>query len=119
MRFVEKATIRPQHCAVFPSLGASHRRGYFDTGVDLPGFDNRVYVSVEAVEQMAQKLGWYPPGQQRAYDEKLAEAEREIAELREELSKADEKLNAVHVLKQAGFVSERKRGPKQAQKVSA
>ena len=109
MKFVQRAEIRPNHCVIYPSLGASHPKGYFQ-GVDLPGFDNKGYVSVHAVEEMALALGWERPGQQEAYDAVLAEKDAEIAALRDELGRAQAKLEAVYVLKQAGFQAQRKPG---------
>lgn len=87
---VERAISRPNHCAVLPSLGAAHARGYFDTGVDLQGFDNRVYVSVEAVEVMARKLGWVGPETIADHDTQVADLEREVSLLRDQLRDADQ-----------------------------
>lgn len=118
MKFVQRAEVRPNHCVIYPSLGASHPKGYF-MGQDLPGFDNKGYVSVHAVEEMALQLGWERPGQKDAYDSVLAEKDNEIAALQAEVGRLRANLNAVHVLKSSGYVAERKRGPKPKEKVNS
>lgn len=111
MRFVEHATIRPQHCAVFPSLGARHSKGYIDTHVDLDR--ERVYISVEAVEQLATLQGWHPPERQAAYDDMLAAKDAEIADLRERLVEADRFAEAAkYTLGKFGQTVQRKPGPR-------
>lgn len=102
MRWVPHAAIRPHRCAAIPFIGNSNTRGGFiDTGQDLPGWDPHVYVSVEAVKEMARMIGWAPAdtGQRQRLENlrgQLAEAEAETALLREQLA-------AVRVLKNSGF----------------
>lgn len=89
MRFVEQAVTRPGRCAVFPQIGGNHPRGFFDTGSEMPGFDNHVYVSVVAAESMAQRLGWSSPEDMAEMREQYETLERECARLREEIEDAD------------------------------
>lgn len=116
---VQRAISRPNHCAVLPSLGQSHARGYFDTGVDLQGFDNRVYVSVEAVEVMARTLGWVGPEDLADRDREVAALERELMDLREQLAEADKELGAVYSLKSKGWTPAAKPGRKPVQREAA
>jgi ABC-type Zn uptake system ZnuABC Zn-binding protein ZnuA len=107
--------VRPHHCAVFPQLGANHKEGYFDTGNDLNAIDPHVYVSVVAVKEMAKQLGYVPPE-----DHSVALAQRDAAlsrieTLEQELQEKQQVIAAVHVIKSAGFVAEKKRGPKPKQ----
>lgn len=90
MRWVQQATLRPHHCAAIPFVGNSNaKKGFFDTGQDLPGWDPHVYVSVEAVEEMARLIGWQPAHVGQQNTAVLEEKDREIALLREQLEEAD------------------------------
>jgi hypothetical protein len=120
VRWVESAAVRPGRCAVLPYIGSTNSQyGFIDTGAEMPGFDNHVYVSVLAVEQMAQMIGWQPPHAIQEVQAQLdlertarAEAEAKAADL-------ERKLAAVQVLKQAGYTASRKPGrPPNRQKVS-
>lgn len=115
MRFVERAEIRPMHCAVHPTLGARHRGGYIDTGTDLPGFDNRVYVSVEAVENLAKFVGHPSKVEHAEALARVEELERRCADLEQQLAEADKELGAVYTLRQKGWAPSKKPGrpPKQ------
>lgn len=111
MRLVPHAALRPHRCAAIPFVGnASSRKGFFDTGHDLPGWDPHVYISVEAVEQMAHRIGWVPAHVNQEDRRKLAARDSEIEALRNELADARHKLGAVEVLKQAGFQQQKKPG---------
>lgn len=111
MRWVEHAPIRPQRCAVLPYIGSSNsQKGFIDTGAELPGFDNHVYISVIAVEQMAAMVGWHPASTLHAVQadrDKLAE---KVAGLEADLAAASERLRAVQVLKQAGYQQAKRPG---------
>lgn len=108
MRWVESAPVRPQRCAALPYIGNSNSQyGFIDTGAELPGFDNHVYVSVVAVREMAKLIGWddpslWKPGLERS-QARVAELEQQVAELQEQLA-------AVQVLKSAGYTAARKPG---------
>lgn len=116
MRWVQQATMSPHRCAAIPFKGnSSTARGFIDTGMDLPGWDPHVYISVDAVEQMARMIGWEPRivAQQQAV--KVETLKERIAELEAELAESERKLEAVQVLKAAGYSAQRKPGrPKKA-----
>lgn len=88
MRFVQRAEIRPGRCAVLPQIGGDHPLGFFDCG-EMPGFDNRVFVSVVAAEEMARKLGWTPPVERQELEARVAALEGEVDRLGEEVREAD------------------------------
>lgn len=112
MRWVESAPTRPQHCAVLPYIGSfNSQRGFIDTGAELPGFDNHVYVSVLAVEQMASMIGWAPAVE----DPRLEQAQARVAELEAERDELKGQLAAIGTLKLAGATTARPVGrPKKA-----
>jgi hypothetical protein len=104
MRWVPHAALRPHHCAAIPFVGNSNAKGGFiDTGVDLPGWDPHVYVSVDAVQEMARMIGWQPSHVQQGVRDRLAEKDAEIEQLRSCVAERDQQLEAVQVLKNAGF----------------
>jgi hypothetical protein len=112
VRFVERAEIRPSRCAVFPQIGGNHPKGFFDTGSEMPGFDNHVYVSIEAVEQMALKRGWSSPEDVKAMRTEFETLERECERLREENADLNREFEAIDVLASRGFVARKKPGRK-------
>lgn len=83
MRLVPKPVTRPGHCAVLPYLGQTAQdEQWVDTGSEMPGFDNHVYISSTAVREMAALLG-YPTIKEH---EQLAEANRMALELLDEMN---------------------------------
>lgn len=113
MRRVDQAVIRPNHCAAIPHLGSTHRKGYFDTGSELPGFDNHVYISVEFCEQRAVDLGWTSPQDAVALNDRIAHLERELAGVRAEIEAADRFAeSARYTLERFGQKVQNKPGPK-------
>lgn len=104
MRWVQHAAMRPHHCAAIPFVGNSNaRKGFIDTGIDLPGWDPHVYVSVDAVEQMARMVGWQPAHVQQGVRDRMAGKDQEIEQLTARVTELEEQLQAVQVLKNAGF----------------
>lgn len=104
MRWVPHAAQRPHKCAVIPFKGNHNAgKGFIDTGQILSGWDPHVYVSVDAVEQMARMVGWVPGHVAQSQGKQAEELRDEIAQLRAELDQALEQLDAVQVLKNAGF----------------
>jgi hypothetical protein len=76
MHFVQHCAVRPHHCAVLPFVGnATSTKGFIDTGSELDGFDNHVYVSLEAVEEMARMIGWSSPSSVHDAERRAAQAE--------------------------------------------
>jgi hypothetical protein len=104
---VPSAVMPPHMCAVFPTLGANHPKGYFDTGNEIPDLGpnsvRRYYVSVEGVEQLATRLGWAPPAEHQAAVAEVAALKLEIDRLNDELREADRALEAVDTLARRGF----------------
>lgn len=121
MRLVDRATIRPMRCAVFPHIGANHPSGFIDTGSELiGGLDNHVYVSTVAVGEMARMVGWVPGREVKAAIAERDKALARVAELEAELAAAHRNLDAVDQLVSAGYATRRKPGrPKQHQEVEA
>lgn len=109
MRFVERADIRPSRCAVFPQIAGNHPQGFFDCG-ELPGFDNRVYVSIVAVEEMARKRGWCSPDEQAELAAERNALEERLQQLEAELMEADKFQHAVDVLESRDFRARKKPG---------
>lgn len=107
MRWVQHASHRPARCAALPFVGNSNaQRGFIDTGVDLPGWDPHVYVSVEAVEEMGRMVGLVRPAELLTVRRERDEAVARVAELEVELARARGELDAVGVLRRAGFSSQ-------------
>lgn len=112
MRFVEQAAIRPHHCAVFPHIGSNHREGFFDTGSELPGFDNHVYVSVAAVREMARlpQVDMVAGEELRDALDELAQLRRRLAQLEDEVADLNRDFEAIDVLASRGFQARKKPG---------
>lgn len=110
MRLVEKAAIRPNHCAALPYIGQSHPDGFVDTGTELPGFDNRVYLSVVAVREMARLIGWAAPEELVEARARVAELEARVADLEDEIARTDAVIDAIDVMESRGFTARRKPG---------
>ena len=94
MRIVDVAEAPPGYCAV---LGRSDGP-YIDTGSSIPEYDPRVYVSLEAVKEMAKMIGMVPEEQ---YNEALdlnTGLEAACNDLEAELKEANRELDAVEFL---------------------
>lgn len=107
LRLLEHPVRVPHRCAFIPFIGGSHLGGFFDFGTELDGL--HVYCSVAAAKQMAEAMGWAPQGP----DQSKAELERvktALAEMTAERDSLRAQLDAVHVLKNAGFTQARKPG---------
>jgi len=102
-------------------VGGSHGKGYIDTGSEmLPSpFDQHVYVSVVAVEDMARIIGWSPPAEMRQAQIDVAERNARVEQLEAELSDAHKALDAVDVMESAGFVKRKKLGRPRKEEVEA
>jgi hypothetical protein len=113
MNKVDSCVQSPLACAVFPTLGARHPKGYYRTDNVLPGpgiHEHTVYVSVEAVEVLARKEGWISPEEhanQRAHIEGLA---RELEQYKGDLAEAQRHLDAIDVIESADFRARKKTG---------
>lgn len=83
MRLVERPVTRPQHCAAIPHRGQTAvGERWIDTGSELPGFDNHVYLSETAVLEAARVLG-HPS--QKQLDAAVAERDEALGELEKAL----------------------------------
>jgi hypothetical protein len=79
MRIVDRPVTRPQHCAAIPHRGqTAEGERWIDTGSELPGFDNHVYLSETAVLEAARLLG-HPS--QKQLDDAIAERDEALEEL--------------------------------------
>lgn len=77
MRLVDRPYFRPQHCAAIPHRGQTATEAgerWVDTGAEMPGFDNHVYLSETAVVEAARLLGHPTPNEHRKLQEELARA---------------------------------------------
>ena len=110
MRFVERADIRPHRCAVVPTIAGDHPDGYFDTGSEMPGFDNHIYVSVVAVREMARKLNWVSPETYQEALDQIDALERELAQANAELRETQHFMDAIDVIESRDFRARRKPG---------
>lgn len=96
MRLVARPTFRPQLCAAtLKGPAGSPAERWVDTGLEMPGFDNHVYLCETAVVEAARLLGF--PTQKALADlqRQLGEAlvaktdtERQLAEVRAALAPA-------------------------------
>jgi hypothetical protein len=85
---------------VLPQIGQVHPKGFIDTGSEMPGFDNHVYVSVVAVEEMARMIGFVHPAYLEAEVDKL---KRELEVAKDQIAEMDAELSAIDVLKNRGY----------------
>lgn len=124
MRLVDRATIKPMRCAALPQIGSTHDRGFIDTGSEMPGlgdqWDNHIYVSVVAVEEMSRLIGGGTPGDLAERDARIAELEARVTDLEGELERAEAILDSIDALESADFRARRKTGrPKTKTEVAA
>lgn len=102
MRWVQTPALSPHKCAAVPFIsGINGTKGFIDTGSELPGpgADHHIYVSGEAVEQMAQILDWSPPAAVAALQELCGLQVQRITQLEEQLAQANEVADAFDVVK--------------------
>lgn len=91
MRIVDRPAFRPQHCAANVNIGQTKEgERWIDTGVEMPGFDNHVYLCETTVREAARVFGHPTPADYEAAiaerDELALELEalhRELAQLRD------------------------------------
>jgi hypothetical protein len=57
MRVVDRPAFKPHHCAAIPHMGQTKDTRWIDTGAEMAGFDNHIYISEVAVNEMARLLG--------------------------------------------------------------
>jgi hypothetical protein len=106
---------------VLPQIGASNQRvRWIDTGSEMPGFDNHVYVCDVAVLEMARLLGL---PERSEYRQAVTDRDRLAAELERTVAERDDlqaRFEAIDILASKGFVERKKTGrPKTKQEVGA
>jgi hypothetical protein len=99
VRWVQTAVTAPHRCAAVPFIGHTSTKGFIDTGSEMSGFDQHVYISVDAVEQMAAIIDWSPPAAVAALQELCALQLRRIEQLEEQLVEANQVADAFDVVK--------------------
>jgi hypothetical protein len=109
VNLVGTPSLRPHQCAVL-KIGASHDDIWIDTGTNLPDIDPRVYISGKGGAAVAAFLGWTDPGTRYTLDSRVAELEREMKDLREQLAEADKFISAIDALESAGLRARKKTG---------
>lgn len=109
LRWVDQARLYPARCSVLPQVGAAHQLGYIDTGQDTPSGE-RVYISIAAVNLIADACGFQRPGDVHPREAELKRLRARVSELEAELARKSEALDAVYVLKRDGFGTSRKPG---------
>jgi len=111
MRLVDRPYARPMRCAAIPYIGqASGERIWFDTGSEMQGPDDHVYLSGTAVRECAQMIGWVSPGDHRALQAAMDDALRELAETKAQLAELQRHFDAIDMLASKGFVERKKPG---------
>ncbi len=117
MRYVRSAVRRPHRCAAIGFIGMNHAEGYIDTETEFEG--ERVYISVVGVKEMAKIIGLPTRADYESLLKELDKASAELLDVQEALGDATSRLDAIHVLKAAGYSAQRKPGRKTAEKVEA
>jgi hypothetical protein len=102
--------IRPMHCAAIPHITAVDEGvRWLDCG-EMPGHDNRVYLSDVAVRQAMSLLGYASPLEVEELERRLIEAQAEAEELAGRLEVAERALQAVDALESADFRARKRPG---------
>jgi Tfp pilus assembly protein FimV len=84
--------------------------GFVHTGVVLRAIDPAIYVSVSQVRVMADLIGCATPQEKQELEGRVSELEQELEDLRADLKQADYQLNAIDILKNAGFETKKRAG---------
>lgn len=91
------------HCAALPYLGQTAGGRWVDTGSEMPGFDNHVYLHESSVYEAARLLGYPDRGEYIAVKQRADEAEARVAEVEAELEAKTEVVDAIYALRNNGF----------------
>ena len=103
MRIVERPHCRPMRCAALPHVGQMTRTEWIDTGSELDGYDNHVYLSGVAVREAGALIGMVAGGEVRARDRRITDLEAQLEQAQRDLTAAMERLAAVGTLTAVGF----------------
>jgi hypothetical protein len=104
-------------CAAIPYIGQAYgERIWFDTGSEMMGPDDHVYLSGTAVKECARMIGWAPPGEVRQLQAELAGVRAELAQALDDLAEQRRRWDALDVIESADFRARKKAGrpPKEA-----
>ena len=104
MRLVERPHCKPMRCAANPSIGQTRRDvRWIDTGSEMDGFDNHIYLSEPAVRDAAKLLGFPTPSEFATLLEERDRLAYELAVLRADLADATETVRAISTVQAAGL----------------
>lgn len=104
MRLVERPHTKPMRCAAIPHIGQSRRDvRWIDTGSEMDGFDNHIYLCEPAVRDAAKLLGYPTPGEHAQLREERDALAFELAKVRADLLDASETLRAISTVQAAGL----------------
>lgn len=112
MRWVPTAAVRPARCAAIPFIGGNDELGYIDTGSELDGFDNHVYISVRAVHEMANMIGRPTREQFQEVVESNIHFSQRLDEVTRERDELLARFDAIDVIESADFRARKKTGRK-------
>jgi hypothetical protein len=112
VRLTHKAVLPPHRCAALPFIGNSNAAGWIDTGSHLE--QERVYLSFQAVAEMARMIGWVAPSQRHDLEAQVASLRARVTELEAEVGEADKFAEAAeYTLAHFGQRVQRKPGRKE------
>jgi hypothetical protein len=104
MRLVERPHAKPNRCAANPSIGQSRRDlRWIDTGSEMDGFDNHIYLSEPSVRDAAKLLGFPSQGEYAALLEERDRLALELEKLKADLKDAVDTLKAISTVQAAGL----------------
>ena len=118
-RLVDRALIRPNHCAVYHSLGQAPTKGLVHTGTMLPGFDNDVYLSVQLLEDVCAFLGWPTVESYQEVVQERDELRARVAELEADAAEFQELKESIAGLSRHDFVVRKRAGRRPKEEVSS
>lgn len=111
MRLVDRPYARPMRCAAIPYIGQAYgEKVWFDTGSEMMGPDDHVYLSGTAVKECALMIGWVPPGEVMALRAELADAQAHAKASNHALAELQRHFDAIDMLASKGFVERKKPG---------
>lgn len=108
MRVVDRPAFKPHHCAAIPFLGqTAEGERWVDTGSEMEGWDNHVYVSATAVRQMMELLGYPPPRRFEELERAKADVEDALLAAHDEIKELERQLDAIDILQSGGLLTKR------------
>lgn len=98
-------------CAALPYIGQAKRgERWVDTGANMMGPDDHVYLSRTAVLEAAKLFGWVPPGEVKAAKLEVARLEIERDAALQEAVSLRKSFEAIDVLASQGYQARKKPG---------